>query len=95
MSAGKMEKQKSPAGNHLTKQLLAILKEIRPEHDFTTPDDFISSGLLDSFDIITLVSKLEEHLNIDIDGEDINHENFKNLETLEKFVRRLVRKNGS
>ena len=86
---------KSPAGIHLTKQLLAILKEIRPEHDFTTPDDFISSGLLDSFDVITLVSKLEENLNIDIDGEDINHENFKNLETLEKFVRRLVRKNGS
>ena len=77
------------------KQLLAILNEIRPEHDFTTPDDFISSGLLDSFDVITLVSKLEENLNIDIDGEDINHENFKNLETLEKFVRRLVRKNGS
>jgi len=86
---------KSPTENHLTKQLLAILKEIRPEHDFTTPDDFISSGLLDSFDIITLVSKLEENLHIDIDGEDINHENFKNLKTLEKFVRRLVRKNGS
>jgi len=86
---------KSPAGIHLKKQLLSILNEIRPEHDFSTPDDFILSGLLDSFDVITLVSKLEENLNIDIDGEDINHENFKNLETLEKFVRRLVRKNGS
>ena len=86
---------KSSAENDLKKRLLAILKEIRPEHDFTTPDDFISNGLLDSFDIITLVSKLEENLNVDIDGEDINHENFKNLETLEKFVRRLVRKNGS
>ena len=86
---------KSPTENHLTKQLLAILKEIRPEHDFTTPDDFISSGLLDSFDIITLVSKLEENLHIDIDGEDINHENFRNLKSLEKFVRRLVSKNES
>jgi acyl carrier protein len=95
MSSRKLEKPQSPGANDLTKQLLAILKEIRPEHDFTAPDDFISSGLLDSFDIITLVSKLEENLNIDIEGEDINHENFKNLETLEKFVRRLVRKNGS
>ena len=95
MNASKMEKQKSPAGNQLKKQLLSILNEIRPEHDFSTPDDFILSGLLDSFDVITLVSKLEENLNIDIDGEDINHENFKNLKTLEKFVRRLVRKNGS
>lgn len=33
--------------------------------------DFIEEGMLDSFDVITLVTELEETFNIQIDGADI------------------------
>lgn len=68
--------------------ILEMLKEIKPEHDFALSDDFIEEGLLDSFDIISLVSMLEEKYNISIDGLDILPENFNTVESIEKLVKR-------
>ena len=71
-------------------ELLEILKNIRPEVDFSEPKDFIKEGLLDSFDIVTLVAHLEEHFGISIDGEDVTPENFQNLDSLEMFIQRYL-----
>ena len=70
--------------------LLAILREIRPDVNFIESEDFINDGLLDSFDVVMIVSKLEEKMKICIDGEDVTPENFKNLKTLEQFIRRYI-----
>jgi acyl carrier protein len=72
------------------KPLADILKEIRPEFDFTVSNDFIEDGMLDSFDVVTLVSALDKAYGISIQGTDIVPENFKNLET----IRELLRKSG-
>ena len=61
------------------KRIIEILTTIRPEFDFTESNDFINDGLLDSFDIVTLVTELDEKFSISIDGLDIVPENFKNL----------------
>ena len=52
-------------------KILDILQGIRPEYDFTVSDDFIGDGLLDSFDIVTFVSELEDSFGIVIDGLDM------------------------
>jgi len=70
--------------------ILTILGEIRPEANFIESQDFINDGLLDSFDVVMIVSKLEEKMKICIDGEDVTPENFKNLKTLEQFLRRYL-----
>ena len=70
--------------------LLDALETIRPEVDFANSEDFIKEGLLDSFDIITLVAEMEKRFGITIDGEDVTPENFKNIETLEQFVQRYL-----
>ncbi len=67
-----------------------ILSEIRPEHDFTASEDFIEDGLLDSFDIITLIDMLQEKYGIVVDGLDIVPENFCSANAIAE----LVRKNG-
>jgi len=77
------------------KEILYILRQIRPECNFTESKDFINEALLDSFDIVTLVSKLEEVFSISIDGEDVTPENFKNLATLEAFIKWYLKKNES
>ncbi len=63
-------------------EITAILKTIRPELDFTQSEDFIKDGLLDSFDMIALVTALDKKYNISIQGVDIVPENFKNSETI-------------
>ena len=68
------------------KSVIEILKEIRPEFDFTATSDFIADGMLDSFDVVTLVAALDKNFNISIQGTDIVPENFKNLETINALL---------
>jgi acyl carrier protein len=69
------------------KPLPDILKEIRPEFDFTTSNDFLADGMLDSFDMVTLVATLDKTYSISIQGADIVPENFKNLQTIQNLLR--------
>ncbi len=68
------------------KSVLEILKEIRPEFDFTASRDFITDGLLDSFDMVTLVAALDKNFGISIPGTDIVPENFQDLLTIEALL---------
>lgn len=69
-------------------KLLEILYEIRPEVDFVNSSDFIEKRLLDSLDIVVLVSDIEEAFAISIDVNDIVPENFDSLETITKLIER-------
>ena len=65
-----------------------ILKGIRPEFDFTGSSDFIADGMLDSFDVVTLVATLDKTHGISIDGTDIVPEHFQNLESIAALLRK-------
>ena len=68
------------------KSVVEILKEIRPEFDFTTSEDFIADGMLDSYDVVTLVATLDKTYGISISGVEIVPENFKNLKAIETLL---------
>ena len=70
------------------KTVLEILKEIRPEFDFASSRDFIGDGMLDSFDMVTLVASLDQNFGISIEGTDIVPEHFQNVETIETLLRK-------
>ena len=63
-----------------------ILKSIRPEFDFTTSTDFIRDGMLDSFDLVTLVADLDKAYRISIDGVDIIPEHFMSIATISSLL---------
>jgi acyl carrier protein len=70
------------------KPIVEILKEIRPEFDFTASNDFMADGMLDSFDMVTLVATLDKTYGISIPGTDIVPENFQNIGTIEALLRK-------
>ena len=73
-------------------RIINILTELRPEFDFTQEGvDFIEDGMLDSFDLITLVSELDSTFGISIDGVDILPENFCSVDA----IANLLVKNGA
>lgn len=72
-------------------EILEILKELKPEEDFQNSESFIDDELLDSFDVITLMSMLEEKYGIVIDGLDIVPENFESIETIIRLINRSKR----
>jgi acyl carrier protein len=63
-----------------------LLNSIRPEADFSLSNDFLMDGLLDSFDMITLVASLDQAYKISIDGLDIVPENFQNIAAIEQLL---------
>ncbi|MCC3217901.1 MULTISPECIES: acyl carrier protein [Chryseobacterium] len=69
-------------------KIIEILNSVRPEFDFSQETDFISRGLLDSFDMVSLVTTLDEQFSISIDGTDILPENFETLESIENVLKR-------
>lgn len=71
-------------------QIINILQEIRPEFDFSQDINFIEEGMLDSFDVISLVTSLDEYYKISIDGMDIVPENFATIDS----IITLLTKNG-
>ena len=73
-------------------QIIEILKEIRPEFNFEGVESFFDEGMLDSFDLMTLVATLEERFEIKIDGTDILPENFANVSAIETLVQRSMNK---
>lgn len=70
------------------KKLSEILSGIRPECTFENSTDFLADGLLDSFDVITLVSEIEESYCISIIGTDILPENFTNFASIHTLLER-------
>ena len=67
-------------------KIVEILNNTRPEFDFAEEQNFIDSGLLDSFDLVTLVADLESTFQISIDGADILPENFQSIESIETLI---------
>ena len=75
----------------MKEKVLEILSNIRPEFDFSDNVNFIEDGMLDSFDVVTLVADLDSTYGISIDGVDIVPENFSSIES----IINLLLKNGA
>jgi D-alanine--poly(phosphoribitol) ligase subunit 2 len=63
-----------------------ILQEIRPDVDFNLENDLIDGGILDSFDIVSIISELNDAFNIHIRVTDLKPENFNSLEDIFRLV---------
>ena len=71
----------------MKEEIVKILTDIRPEFDFNQEDvNFIEEGMLDSFDLVTLVSELDETFGISINGVDIVPENFSSVDNIERLL---------
>ena len=70
-------------------KLLEILDELHPDVDFETEEHLIDNKILDSFDIITLISEINEEFDVVIPAEEIVPENFNSAQALYALVKKL------
>ena len=70
-------------------QLLEILTEVNADVDFETCDTLIDDGILDSFDIVSIVGELNDTFDIEITPVDIVPENFNSAEAMWEMIQRL------
>ena len=69
-------------------RIIDILNGIRPEVSFEVEAAFISNGLLDSFDLVALITELDEVFGVSIDGAEILPENFESVAAIEALLLR-------
>lgn len=70
-------------------KLLAILKEIRPDVDFENETALIDDGILDSFDVVSIISELDDQFNVQIRITELDPENFNSAEAIWNLVQQL------
>ena len=70
-------------------QLLDILCRMHPDVDFETNDDLIGNGVLDSLDIVTLITEINTTFDISAPAEEIVPENFNSAEAIFAMIQRL------
>lgn len=75
------------------KELLSILEEVKPRVDFNNEKELITDGILDSFDIVTLVSEINDAFDIEFPVSEIIPENFENIDALYKTIEKVKENN--
>lgn len=71
-------------------KLLDILLELHSEVDFEAAERLIDDGILDSFDIVTIVAEIDGAYGVQIPAEELLPENFNSARALYALVLRLM-----
>lgn len=69
--------------------LLEILRSLHPDVDFETEEHLIDDGILDSMDIVSLISEINDAFDVTITAKDIIPANFNSAEALYELIQEL------
>ena len=70
----------------MKERVLALLQDVCPGVDFENEKALIDDEVLESLDIITIVSELMAEFDIELDVEDLLPENFNDLDAITDLV---------
>ena len=73
----------------MREKILEMLKDVRPDVDFETETGLISGEVLESLDLLTVITMLQDEQEIEIDGQEISVENFDSLDAMVRMAERL------
>ena len=70
-------------------KLMQILEDIRPDVDFNSDAMLIDDGILDSFDVVSIVAEISDEFDIDVGADDIIPENFNSVSAMMNMIEKL------
>jgi len=73
----------------MKEDLLALLRDTRADIDYENENSLIDGGLLDSFDIVGIISEINDVFDLSIGVEDLVPENFNSVENMLALITRL------
>lgn len=71
-------------------RLIHILEVLHPEVDFFREERLVEGGILDSFDIVTIVAEVDGTYGVTIPPEELTPENFYSAQTLYALISSLL-----
>ena len=70
----------------IMEDLLEILRDLHPDVDFETEEYLIDKGILDSMDIVSLISEINDAFDVTITAKDIIPANFNSAQALYELI---------
>ena len=70
-------------------EIIDILTELHDDIDFTIETGLIENGILNSLDIVSIITEINDRMDVRIPAEEILPENFDSAEALWALVQRL------
>ncbi len=71
-------------------KILEILKRIRDDIDYENEKNLVDDGILDSFDVVGIVSEITAEYDITITVDAIIPENFNSVEAIHAMVEKIL-----
>jgi len=73
----------------MLEKVIEILQGIREDVDYEAETSLIDDGILDSFDIVGLVSELNDEFEVEINVDDLTPANFNSAENIVELIKKL------
>lgn len=73
----------------MKEKVVEILSDIRPDVDFETEAQLITNGVLESFDILSIVAELSDEFDVTIRPKDLVPENFNSVDAMVEMLKGL------
>ena len=70
-------------------QLLELLKGVRADVDFENETALIDDGILDSFDVVAIISEIDDVFGVQIRINELDPENFNSAKAIYELIERL------
>ena len=75
--------------NEIRETIIGILQDLHEDVDFENETKLIDGKILDSFDIVTLISELSNEFDVTIPADKIVPENFNSADALANMIAEL------
>lgn len=70
-------------------ELIKLLKGVRPDVDFENETELVDDGILDSMDIVSIISEIDDIFGVQIRITELDPDNFNSAENLLKLIQQL------
>ncbi|MBO5550583.1 MAG: acyl carrier protein [Lachnospiraceae bacterium] len=74
----------------MREKVMEILADLRPDVEFESEKALVSDNVLESFDIIELISRLNGEFDIEISPKELTAANFDSADSITALVERLA-----
>lgn len=72
----------------MEKKIIDILGNVSGDILTYSGENMVNDDIIDSFELISIISVLEEEFNIEIDAEDVIEENFGNKDRIIALIKK-------
>jgi len=70
-------------------ELLELLKSVRRDVDFENETELIDDGILDSFDVVAIISEIDDKYGVQIRINELDPENFNSVAAIWELIKKL------